>query len=115
MKKFNKVLEWYFCGLCIILSLVILVGCVIGLVNISKKPAIKQYPACGIVVANDERSETITVEDFNGNHWKFNGIEDWIEGDIAVMIMDDNGTPTIYDDKIISVRYGGWVEGFSER
>lgn len=111
MKKLNDMLGWYFIGLCIVLSIVVLVGCVIGLVNIGKKPEVKQYPTCGIIVENDERSETVTVEDFNGNHWQFNGVEDWLVGDIVSMIMSDNGTPdSIYDDEIVMVKYSGYRE-----
>ena len=68
------------------------------------------YPACGIVIEIDEENDLVMVEDFNGDIWIFEGIEDWFIGDICAMMMDDNGTDTIYDDIIVSVRYRGWVK-----
>ena len=47
------------------------------------------------------------IEDFNGNIWIFEGIEDWFIGDICAMMMDNNGTDIIYDDIIISVQCCG--------
>ena len=45
--------------------------------------------------------------DNNGFVWQFYGVEDWEEGDICSVIMNHNGTETIFDDIIITTRYGG--------
>ena len=50
-------------------------------------------------------NDTVTVEDSNGNLWSFNGAEDWEVGDGCALIMDDNSTSEIIDDKIISAKY----------
>ena len=68
------------------------------------------YPLSGIVTKVNQQKDYIIVTDATGNEWEFNGIEDWQEGDIAAMIMDDNGTEEIYDDKIIDIHYIGWIE-----
>lgn len=70
----------------------------------------KIYPACGVVVALDRDADTVTVEDVAGFTWAFYGVEDWCLGDVAAMIMYDNGTLSIKDDEIIDVRYCGIVE-----
>lgn len=82
----------------------------VSIIIINKANASELYPACGIVVEIDEENDLVMVEDFNGDIWIFEGIEDWFIGDICAMMMDDNGTDTIYDDIIVSVRYCGWVE-----
>lgn len=51
------------------------------------------------------KKDTVTVEDSNGNLWSFNGAEDWEVGDGCALIMDDNSTSEIIDDKIISAKY----------
>lgn len=67
------------------------------------------YPECGIVkeISNNE----ITVELFNGNLFSFYAEDgDWFVDDICSMIMYDNGTETIYDDEIVSVKYCGYID-----
>ena len=66
------------------------------------------YPKAAYVAALDYDTNTVTVEDSTGHLWDFYGIEDWCEGDIVAMIMDDNGTPDVYDDKIVSINFSGW-------
>lgn len=68
------------------------------------------YPLCGIVTEVNYAEDYITIEVFNGNMWEWEGTEDWNEGDIAAMIMDDNGTEIIYDDIIMDISYNGWVK-----
>lgn len=68
------------------------------------------YPLSGIVTKVDQQKDRVIVTDAIGNKWEFNGIEDWQEGDITAMIMYDNRTEEIYDDKIIDIHYIGWIE-----
>lgn len=68
------------------------------------------YPMSGIVTEVNHQENYVIVTDNIGNEWKFDGAEDWRMGDIAAMIMEDNGTEEIYDDEIIDVQYDGWVE-----
>lgn len=77
----------------ILLSLVLLLGL---------------YPTSGIVTDIDCSADLVTVQLQNGHMYQFYSVEDWAEGDIAAMIMNDCGTPEVYDDKIVSVRYVGY-------
>lgn len=70
----------------------------------------RMYPACGVVVRLDYTADIVTVEDVTGHEWQFYEVEDWCLGDVAAMIMYDNGTLSIKDDEIIDVRYCGIVE-----
>lgn len=57
----------------------------------------------------------ITVTCGNGNMFSFYGeCEDWMCGDLCSLIMYDNGTENVYDDKIVNVRYGGYIGLFEE-
>lgn len=67
------------------------------------------YPAVGVVCELDHENDLIIFEDFNGNLWAMEGIEDWMIGDIGALIMDDAGTKLIYDDVIVMARYVGYV------
>lgn len=68
------------------------------------------YPLCSIVIEVNHTENYIAIEDFTGNVWEWEGVEDWHEGDIAAMIMHDNNTEIIYDDIIMDIAYNGWVE-----
>lgn len=67
------------------------------------------YPESMIVVEVDRENDVVTAQDFNGFLWEFSGTEDWNPGDICACIMDDMGTPLIFDDAIVSARYCGRV------
>lgn len=67
------------------------------------------YPSCGVVVEVDREADEIVIEDLSGFLWAAYGAEDWCVGDVAAMIMDDNGTEIIFDDVILSVTYQGVI------
>lgn len=67
------------------------------------------YPQTFLVMEVDYSNDIVTMIDFNGNEWIIEGAEDWMEGDIASAIMEDNNTITIYDDEIITLRYSGFI------
>ena len=62
-------------------------------------PKGEQYAMTTVVVELDENNDEVICIDFNGNEWVFEGVEDWMVGDIASMVMNDCGTPIIYDDE----------------
>ena len=63
------------------------------------------YPISGKIVSLDYTTDTVTVEQSNGNLWSFTGCDDWELNDTCNMIMNTRGTVNIYDDHIVSVRY----------
>ena len=71
------------------------------------------YGLTTIVFNVSYSTDIVTVEDFNGNLWQFDGAEDWTEGDICTLIMNSKGTAEIKDDTIISVHYSGYFEGWN--
>lgn len=69
------------------------------------------YPTTVIVRDFDYQYDLVICEDYNGNEWIFEGIEDWDIDDMISMIMDDMDTSIIEDDEIIMVRYSGYAGG----
>lgn len=65
------------------------------------------YPLTAVVTKINSLNNTVSVTDGNGFIWDFSDSEDWLEGDVCSMIMNDNGTESIFDDVIVTVRYGG--------
>lgn len=58
----------------------------------------------GIVIRLDTENDLVTVRHFNDNRiFVFEGVEDWLVGDIASCIVDENGT-------VIRPLYVGYVE-----
>lgn len=65
------------------------------------------YPRTAVVTEINRVDDIVTVTDNVGYMWQFTEADDWEIGDIASMIMNDNGTDVITDDMIVSVRYNG--------
>ena len=102
MKKIIvAILFWAFC---------IVGGCVTGALCQSNETL---YPLTTRVVEVDEEADLVTCEDFNGNLWEFEGCEDWQDGDICSLLMNDKGTEEIFDDEIILMHYDGTFEGWN--
>ena len=66
------------------------------------------YSLTGLVTEIDEISDTVWVEDYNGNSWGFYGCEDWMVDDCCSLLMNSKGTADITDDVIVSYRYCAW-------
>lgn len=67
------------------------------------------YPAT--MVITNISGDVVTMETATGHVYEMTGAEDYMTGDLVALIMDDNGTPEITDDKIISAHYAGyWTE-----
>lgn len=95
----TKILVVLFCALALVIAL-----------TVSLSPKGERYPLIGRVFAIDSVHDTVFFVDGAGVSWSFKGVEDWCNGDYVSCIMDDMGTESIYDDQIISIRYGGLLE-----
>lgn len=93
-------------------SLIALITTIVGLfVPDEKEESI--YALTTQVVQVDYENNVVVCQDFNGNLWEFSDTEDWMYGDIASLVMNDMGTPEIYDDEIVAPpRYDGYFDGF---
>lgn len=58
------------------------------------------YPNVGIVTEVDTESDTVYWSDGN-DKWYFYGTEDWMVGDGIAVIMSDEGTEEITDDRMV--------------
>ena len=86
-----------------------------GLKNDSSQPdhltALDHYRTRVVRVADiDCENDTVYAMDGSGHVWGFYGVDDWVVGDWASLILYDNNTPIIYDDVIVRVTYGGIFE-----
>ena len=72
------------------------------------------YPTTTVVT--EVNTETVKVKTFSGIEYEMpNEGEDWLEGDLASLIMKESGTPDdITDDNIIVARYSGWIDDWEE-
>lgn len=67
------------------------------------------YPATMEIV--NISGDVVTMETSTGHIFEMTGAEDYLTGDLVALIMDDAGTPQIFDDSIVSARYAGyWTE-----
>lgn len=95
----------------VFLCIFTLVICLSTLVTDAKpiKKKSQMYPECGVIIKIDKRRNTVTFQTQNGNMFAFYGTEDFLVGDLVAVIMDDNGTPKVSDDKIMDVKYSGYI------
>ena len=71
------------------------------------------YPATTVVTVVDEPTNKVYYMDATKDTWIKYDTEDWQKGDMAALIMYDNGTPNCkYDDVILYARYCGTIEDF---
>lgn len=56
------------------------------------------------VISVDTVSDTVQIEDSHGEIWEFFGTENFQKDNFVIALMDNQGTSTIYDDEILSVR-----------
>lgn len=100
-------------------EIVIIVACVwcagwALLFGINRHNIKNLYGMTAIVTNVSQDTDTVTIEDFNGNLWQFEGTEDWAINDVVSCIMDSQGTALIKDDVIIKVQYSGYFEGWTK-
>ena len=95
-----------------IIALIFLCSCLcvcafcIGLLKGTLLDRKHTYPRVAVVSAIDKDTDTVTVTDSVGYMWDFEGIEDWMIGDVVAMTMYDNCTEDIIlDDEILKVHY----------
>lgn len=69
-----------------------------------------EYPETFIVYEANAEENYIILRDFNGHLFRWNNCEDWLEGDIASAVMDSNGTEGITDDRIVMLKYSGYLD-----
>lgn len=86
-----------------------MIGLVMILVTLCSVASSEVYPAVGVVYELIQETDTVVFEDYNGNLWLMEGIEDWKVGDIGALLMDDMETASIYDDEILEARYAGYI------
>ena len=100
----------------LIIIAVFLISFSIGYSTANRKHTEKEnwYPMSGVVIDISEPTNTVTIKDFNNNLWQFKGTEDYQIDDCVAMIMDSQGTSLIIDDTIVSVKYDGWLRGWSK-
>ena len=91
----------------VMLVAIIIVGGIIATNNFHSRVA--------MVTEIDNENNIITVTCGNGNMFSFyDAEENWLCGDLCSLIMYDNGTKIVKDDKVVSARYGGFIELFEE-
>lgn len=70
------------------------------------------YPNGGLVIDLIPEDDIVVFEDGAGLVWSFYGIGDYEVGDLVACVFWDAGTPNIFDDEILDVRYIGYIEQF---
>lgn len=81
----------------------------IGCKNYVTDTTNRYYPRTAVVTEVDYANDIVSAIDATGNIWEMTETDDWLEGDVVSMLMDDNGTPEILDDRIVKAYYSGFA------
>ena len=73
------------------------------------------YPMAYIVTDINNAENTVTISDANGFTYEFEGVEDYIVGDIVACIMYSGEDDYIFDDEIVYHRYAGHIKDFNNK
>lgn len=95
----------------VVLCAVLVLFAVIGCHHVNDQPindGTGIYPDTLKVVSLDYESDIVILETSTGYLYQWTGCEDYLAGDLVSVIMDRNGTPEIFDDIIVSMRYSGF-------
>ena len=113
-KVFNTVLD--FCTMILIIATMVLELALVGMLlsklhDRREETKHEQYARAAVVYCIDEAEDTVTFIDGCGFIWAIKGVFDWEQGDLAALLMDNNGTSgTIGDDIVVDAWYSslGW-------
>ena len=72
------------------------------------------YSKTWIVTEIDEANDIVTVSTASGLLFQFYGIEDNFEGDLVSVTFFSRFTPKVTDDMVVSYRYSGFTELFTQ-
>ena len=64
------------------------------------------YPQTLVVTGIND--DVLTLETATGQVYEYDGVEDYMLGDVVSVMFYDNGTELIYDDIIVDIRYSGF-------
>ena len=67
------------------------------------------YPATMEVIKVDFEADEVYLETSTGHVFVMTAADDWMEGDVASLLMFSQGTMAVEDDIILSARYSGWA------
>lgn len=73
------------------------------------------YPMAYIVTDINNAENTVTISDANGFTYEFEGVEDYMVGDIVACIMYSGEDEHIFDDEIVYHRYVGHIKDFNNK
>lgn len=72
------------------------------------------YPQTFVITNTDYENNVVTISTCNGFERQFEGVEDYLVGDLVSCIMFDNFTPGTSDDIVISQTYSGITRFYDE-
>lgn len=79
-----------------------------GAANLEPGQTHRVYPETAVVVVLDEEEDIVTVQSAGGIRWNFAGCSDYDPGDVVSLLMEENETPEITDDRVLQSRYAGY-------
>ena len=95
--------KWKFCAIMLAIAWAIYS---VGLfTHASLFPSRNFYARSGEVISVDRDTDVVEWRDSVGYVWGFCGCEDWQPGDGIACVMNDKGTPWVFDDEVVNARY----------
>ena len=97
----------------IILICAIIIACAVIYLYIRPEtaatPKVTYYALTAKVIKLDSINDIVAVEDSTGNIWEFYGTQDWELNDCVSLVMNNQGTDSIFDDSIENATFSAWT------
>lgn len=99
-------------NICVVTHLVIVTIFVVCLIHRTNSSTTNDtnYTMQAKVINVDTASDTVQIEDSHGEVWEFFGAENFQKDNSVIVLMDNQGTSTVYDDEILSVRLAPFAD-----
>lgn len=93
-------------SICVTIAIIMIIIVTVSLVHQIASTTINEtrYIVKAKVIDVNTITDTVQIEDTRKEVWEFFGINNFQKGDSIIVLMDNQKTHTIYDDKILNVR-----------
>ena len=92
---------------CVIILTIVLVFTIV-ISGVLEKHYERIYPITARVAEIDRENDKVIIKTATDIGYCFYGVEDYEEGDFVSCIMDNMGTESVEDDKVLKVRFSAF-------
>lgn len=87
----------------------------LGVCGLASSAHAETYPRVAVIDSVDREGDVITCVDASDNVWAFAWSEEWLVGDVCVLMLDAQHTAEVEDDVIVDVWFDSTADEWMAR